>query len=98
MVLLINHTHTHTSVRELMMSSCAPTEAQTAQKIEKKSLSFWRNMVSRPELEVEVKAGAFSKHMMDNWKSCKKLHLVDLWARQENYRDIANVSNRRHEI
>lgn len=55
-------------------------------------------MVSRPELEVEVKAGAFSKHKMDNWKSCKKLHLVDLWARQENYGDIANVSNRRHEI
>ena len=48
-------------------------------------------------IEVGVKRGQFSKHMLDNWKSCKTYHLVDLWAHQENYKDFANVQNDVHE-
>ena len=29
---------------------------------------------------------------MSQWTSCKEYHLVDVWAYQENYEDIANVN------
>ena len=48
-------------------------------------------------IEVGVKEGAFSKQMLDRWKSCEKYHLVDLWAKQENYADLANVENHVHD-
>ena len=44
-------------------------------------------------IEIGVKQGSFAKYILDRWKSCEKYHLVDLWAQQENYKDIANVEN-----
>ena len=31
------------------------------------------------------------------WKSCKSFKLIDLWAHQENYKDNANVHDKRQE-
>lgn len=48
-------------------------------------------------IEIGVKQGDFSKVVLDKWESCTKYHLVDLWQKQENYRDVANVANPVHE-
>ena len=48
-------------------------------------------------IEIGVKQGSFAKYILDSWKSCEKYHLVDLWAQQENYKDIANVENATHD-
>lgn len=48
-------------------------------------------------IEIGVKQGDFAKELLDDWKTCEKYHLVDLWAKQENYKDIANVDNSTHE-
>lgn len=47
-------------------------------------------------VEVGVKQGAFAKEILQRWKSCKLYKLVDLWAHQENYKDVANVKNEEH--
>ena len=47
-------------------------------------------------IEIGVKQGDFANHMLKNWKSCKEYHLVDVWAQQENYKDIANVNDATH--
>jgi hypothetical protein len=44
-------------------------------------------------IEIGVKEGDFARTMLSNWKSCEKYHLVDLWAQQTNYKDVANVNN-----
>lgn len=41
--------------------------------------------------ELGVQKGIFTVQMLKRWPSCKEYHLVDLWAQQENYVDIANV-------
>ena len=43
--------------------------------------------------ELGVKRGAYSKIVLSQWKSAEKYVLVDLWAQQENYIDLANVPN-----
>lgn len=47
-------------------------------------------------VEVGVKQGVFAKVILDKWKSCKSYMLVDVWAHQENYKDIANVADATH--
>ena len=44
----------------------------------------------RTGVEVGVLRGHFSRWMLKVWKSCESYTLVDLWAHQENYKDIAN--------
>jgi len=66
-----------------------------------------RNRAEMPELleehklksgiEIGVKQGSYAKLILDGWKSCEKYHLVDLWAKQENYEDVANVDNNTHD-
>lgn len=48
-------------------------------------------------VEVGVKKGEFAKQILDTWKSCVSYKLVDLWDKQENYKDIANVESQVHE-
>lgn len=47
-------------------------------------------------VEVGVKEGVFSLETLKRWKSCKSYKLVDLWSHQENYKDVANVDNVKH--
>jgi len=49
-------------------------------------------------VEVGVQGGVFAKEMLTRWKSCKSYLLVDLWAKQENYQDLANADNARQEL
>jgi len=48
-------------------------------------------------IEIGVKQGSYAKLILDGWKSCEKYHLVDLWAKQEHYEDVANVNNSTHD-
>jgi Predicted O-methyltransferase len=48
-------------------------------------------------VEVGVKKGEFAKQILDKWSSCVSYTLVDLWDKQENYKDIANVASQVHE-
>lgn len=48
-------------------------------------------------IEIGVKEGVFARHMLGNWKSCEKYHLVDVWAHQKNYKDLANVRDEVHD-
>jgi hypothetical protein len=43
--------------------------------------------------ELGVQTGAYAEHVLNIWTSCRKYYLVDIWAAQENYKDIANVGN-----
>ena len=43
--------------------------------------------------ELGVLQGAFAAHTLANWPSAMQYVLVDLWAPQENYKDLANADN-----
>jgi len=47
--------------------------------------------------ELGVQRGEFAKHNLQQWTKCTEYHLVDLWAHQENYHDIANFDNNKQE-
>ena len=34
--------------------------------------------------------GSFSRSVLDRWPKCKKYVMVDVWAKQQNYKDLAN--------
>lgn len=42
--------------------------------------------------ELGVQKGLYSKVVLSQWKSADKYVLVDLWAHQDNYEDMANVN------
>ncbi|KAG2491640.1 hypothetical protein HYH03_010011 [Edaphochlamys debaryana] len=42
-------------------------------------------------VELGVQRGHYSLHNLNVWKSCEKYYLVDIWAHQVNYDDLANV-------
>lgn len=48
-------------------------------------------------VELGVQTGRFAAHTLQKWPSCKRYYLVDLWAQQENYADIANVAQSEQE-
>ena len=48
--------------------------------------------------EVGVQEGKYSANILTSIQSIEKLYLVDLWEHQENYVDVANVSNEKHEL
>jgi len=41
-------------------------------------------------VELGVQRGLYSRKILRQWPSCREYHLVDLWAPQENYADLAN--------
>lgn len=41
--------------------------------------------------ELGVQHGYFSRTMLASWPTCRRLVLVDIWANQKNYDDLANV-------
>lgn len=43
--------------------------------------------------ELGVQAGLFAEHALREWPACTEYYLVDIWAQQENYDDMANVNN-----
>jgi len=43
-------------------------------------------------VELGVQSGVFARTILSQWISCNEYHLVDLWAQQDNYSDIANVN------
>jgi hypothetical protein len=43
--------------------------------------------------ELGVQRGIYAEHNLAIWTSCEKYYLVDVWAQQENYKDLANVGN-----
>lgn len=44
-------------------------------------------------VELGVQRALNSKLILEGWKSCERYYLVDLWASQTNYEDLANVNN-----
>ena len=50
------------------------------------------------ELGVQQGFYFYARTMLQKWTSCKEYHLVDLWAPQANYKDIANVDANGHEL
>lgn len=46
--------------------------------------------------EVEVQQRYFSKNILSPRKSCKSFKLADLWAHQENDKDVANLPDANH--
>ena len=42
-------------------------------------------------VELGVQGGYYSNIILSQWPSCREYHLVDLWAHQENYEDLANA-------
>ena len=48
-------------------------------------------------VELGVQRGIYSKTILSQWTSCAEYHLVDIWAKQENYVDIANVDQRQQD-
>lgn len=48
-------------------------------------------------IEVGVQRGLYAEILLKKWKSCTNYKLVDLWAHQKNYEDIANVSDEKQE-
>ena len=47
--------------------------------------------------ELGVKLGEFASHTLSQWTSCTTYVLVDLWAHQVNYMDIANTDDEEQE-
>lgn len=47
--------------------------------------------------ELGVRVGEFAEHVLNNWPTVERYYLVDLWAQQENYKDLANADNEQQE-
>ena len=48
-------------------------------------------------VELGVRRGEFSVDTLQNWRGCEEYVFVDLWRRQTNYVDTANVDNSEQE-
>lgn len=71
------------------------TSKQGIRRIEKREdFSALLNEMELTEFGVEigVQSGSFSEIILSRW-NCKKLYLVDIWSKQEDYNDIANVED-----
>jgi len=44
-------------------------------------------------VELGVQRGYYAAEVLKRWRSCQEYVLVDLWAKQDNYYDGANVDN-----
>ena len=45
-------------------------------------------------VELGVQRGYFAHSILENWTTCKRYLLVDLWGQQKNYVDTANLSDK----
>ena len=45
--------------------------------------------------EVGVQQGFFSEKLLSTWPTCREFHLIDIWAHQKAYDDLANVPDER---
>ena len=50
-----------------------------------------------PGVELGVKRGEFSEEVLQKWTLTKQYYLVDPWAQQQDYVDVANVQTSEHE-
>ena len=41
-------------------------------------------------VELGVQRGQHSKFLLTHWAACKKYYMVDLWAQQDNYKDVGD--------
>jgi Methyltransferase domain len=48
-------------------------------------------------VELGVQRGHFAVEMLKRWRSVESYHLVDIWAPQKNYKDVANFDLPVHE-
>lgn len=48
--------------------------------------------------ELGVQAGLYSFELLSHWPSCTKLYLVDVWRKQKNYQDGANVGQQKQNL
>ncbi|KAI3438686.1 hypothetical protein D9Q98_001106 [Chlorella vulgaris] len=48
--------------------------------------------------ELGVLVGDFAEHTLNIWQGCKTYYLVDLWAKQKNYVDLANSDDKEQEL
>ena len=47
-------------------------------------------------VELGVQRGVFAEATLRKWTRCKRYVLVDLWAHQQNYKDVANYRQNTH--
>jgi hypothetical protein len=47
-------------------------------------------------VELGVKMGEFSEQLLNGWRRCRQLYLVDSWRKLDNYVDLANVDDMQH--
>ncbi|KAL7501934.1 hypothetical protein ACHAXN_000082 [Cyclotella atomus] len=48
-------------------------------------------------IELGVQKGMYSQAILSEWSNCKEYHLVDCWAEQQNYKDVADVNQDRQD-
>lgn len=77
--------------------SCYPAQGLRPLKNRDEIPALLEEMNFSSGIEIGVKQGDFAKKVLDTWKSCDEYHLVDLWAKQENYKDVANVEDAVHD-
>ncbi|KAK9823359.1 hypothetical protein WJX72_002194 [[Myrmecia] bisecta] len=51
----------------------------------------------RVGVELGVQTGGFAAHNLRVWQACETYYLVDIWAPQETYRDVANKDHQAQE-
>jgi|688.fasta_scaffold102751_3 hypothetical protein len=56
-----------------------------------------KNFEPKVVCEVGVQQGGYAKTILETIPSIEKIYLVDLWQNQENYFDLANVSDPVHQ-
>lgn len=78
-------------------SSCYPKMGLRPVKLRDEIGSLLQEHGFKTGVEVGVKKGEFARVILDKWTSCVSYKLVDLWEKQENYKDIANVESNVHE-
>ena len=47
--------------------------------------------------EIGVQSGHFAANNLNKWTKCKRYYLIDVWQKQQNYNDLANVDNKDQE-
>ncbi len=76
--------------------SCSPSKGIRPLKGREEIPDLLQELGLETGIEVGVKQGAFSEIILSKWTLCTNYKLVDLWAHQKNYKDIANVDDSKH--
>lgn len=70
--------------------SCLPTKGLRPIKNRNELGALLEEFRFTTGVEVGVQRGWNAKTILSRWQSCAEFHLVDLWAHQQNYVDLAN--------